>query len=108
MLFLLCYHVIPWQQIYHTTKKYVDARGIELYMIILSLYNGLADAITLQLGVGATIDELEIKYIISEWWQPINIHNDIGVRVFLNHKKVIVDFFIKYSFCLTLKNQTNG
>ena len=33
---------------------------------------------------------------------PITIHNDVGVNVFLDQKKVNLDFFLKYPLCISL------
>ena len=35
---------------------------------------------------------------------PVSIHNDVGVRVFLDQKKVNLDFFTKYPLCISLKD----
>ncbi|KAH0696603.1 hypothetical protein KY289_014085 [Solanum tuberosum] len=69
-----------------------------------SLYSGLASAITSQLMIDANIHNIEIKYIVSDRCPPVSIHNDVGVRVFLDQKKSNVDFFTKYPLCITLKN----
>ncbi|XP_049387280.1 uncharacterized protein LOC125851550 [Solanum stenotomum] len=69
-----------------------------------SLYSGLVSAITSQLMIDANIHNIEIKYIVSDICPPVGIHNDVGVRVFLDQKKYNVDFFTKYPLCITLKN----
>nr|AAV31178.1 Putative transposase, identical [Solanum tuberosum] len=69
-----------------------------------SLYSGLVSAITSQLMIDANIHNIEIKYIVSDRCPPVSIHNDVGVRVFLDQKKSNVDFFTKYPLCITLKN----
>ncbi|XP_015054951.1 uncharacterized protein LOC107001398 [Solanum pennellii] len=35
---------------------------------------------------------------------PIKIHNDVGVKVFLDQIRVNLDFFTKYPLCITLKD----
>ncbi|KAK4719235.1 hypothetical protein R3W88_017573 [Solanum pinnatisectum] len=69
-----------------------------------SLYSGLVSAIKLQLMIDVNINDIEIKYIVSDQCPPVSIHNDVGVRVFLDKKKANVDFFTKYPLCITLKN----
>ncbi|KAK4724829.1 hypothetical protein R3W88_027608 [Solanum pinnatisectum] len=54
--------------------------------------------------IDVNINDIEIKYIVSDRCPPVSIHNDVGVRVFLDQKKANVDFFTKYSLCITLKN----
>ncbi|XP_049366939.1 uncharacterized protein LOC125831844 [Solanum verrucosum] len=69
-----------------------------------SLYSGLVSAITSQLMIDANIHNIEIKYIVSDRCPPVSIHNDVGVRIFLDQNKSNVDFFTKYPLCITLKN----
>lgn len=69
------------------------------------LYNGLVNSIVLQLHFDITIDKIEIKYIINDRCLPMCIRNDVGVRVYLDQKKIDVDFFIKHPLYITLKNR---
>lgn len=71
-----------------------------------SLYSGLVSMITSQLLIDTTINDLEIKYLVDDRCPLVRIHNDVGVRVFLDQKKVNLDFFTKYPLCITLKNIT--
>ncbi|KAK4734968.1 hypothetical protein R3W88_009229 [Solanum pinnatisectum] len=54
--------------------------------------------------IDVNINDIEIKYIVSDQCPPISIHNDVGVWVFLDQKKANVDFFTKYPLCISLKN----
>lgn len=69
-----------------------------------TLYNGLVKAIALRLFVDITVEEMEIKYVISDRIPPVRICNDVGVRFYLDQKKFDIDFFIKHPLCITLKN----
>ncbi|KAK4734139.1 hypothetical protein R3W88_008400 [Solanum pinnatisectum] len=69
-----------------------------------SLYSGLVSVKTSQLRMDVNINDIEIKYIVSDRCPPVSIHNDLGVWVFLDQKKANVDFFTKYPLCITLKN----
>ncbi|KAK4710314.1 hypothetical protein R3W88_004827 [Solanum pinnatisectum] len=71
-----------------------------------SLYSCLVSAITSQLKIDVNINDREIKYIVSDRCPPVSIHNDVSVQIFLDQKKANVDFFTKYSLCITLKNTT--
>ncbi|XP_049375485.1 uncharacterized protein LOC125840558 [Solanum verrucosum] len=84
--------------------KYVDFQMEGIIYEYYSLYSGLVSAITSQLMIDANIHNIEIKHIVSERCPTVSIHNDVGVQVFLDQKKVNVDFFTKYPLCITLKN----
>ena len=69
-----------------------------------TLYTGLVNAIVTQLNIEENLNSVEIKYIVSEMCPPIKIHNDVGVKVYLDQMRVNLDFFIKYLLCITLKD----
>ena len=62
-----------------------------------TLYTGLVNAIVTQLNIEENLNSVEIKYIVSEMCPPIKIHNDVGVKVYLDQMKVNLDFFYKIS-----------
>jgi len=68
-------------------------------------YIGLVDAIADQLGIDTIVDELNIMYLVSDRSPPMSIHNDMGVHVYLDQRRVNVDFFSKYPLCITLKKR---
>ncbi|XP_049399818.1 uncharacterized protein LOC125863890 [Solanum stenotomum] len=84
--------------------KYVDFQMEGIIYESSSLYSGLVSAITSQHRIDVNINDIEIKYIVIDRCPPVSIHNDMGVWVFLDQKKANVDFFTKYSLCITLKN----
>ena len=78
-----------------------------------TLYSGLVSAIISQLNIDVNRSAIEIKYIVSDMCPPISIHNDVGVMVFLDQKKVNLNFFANYPLCISLKhyekyNQDSG
>jgi len=84
---------------FNETGKYVDFQMEGIIYEYSSLYSGLVSAITSQLMIDANIHNIEIKYIVSDRCPPVSIHNDVGVRVFLDQKKANVDFFtISYTW----------
>ena len=64
---------------------------------VSTLYIGLVSEIISQLNIDVNISAIEIKYIVSDMCPPIGIHNNVGVRIFLDQKKVNLDFFFKIS-----------
>ena len=69
-----------------------------------TLYSGLDSEIILQHNIDVNISAIEIKYIVSYMCPLVSIHNDVGVRIYLYQKKVNLDFFTKYSLCISLKD----
>lgn len=49
-------------------------------------YDGLIKTIALKLEVNTIIFELVIKYLVSDRCPSLNIHNDMGVQVYLDQK----------------------
>lgn len=75
---------------------------MQVYIVVWTKVN----ATNSQLRLDATINELEIKYIVSDRCPPVYIQNDVVVHLFLDQKKLNTDFFPKYPLCITLKNLT--
>ena len=61
-------------------------------------YTGLVNVIVTQLNIEENLNSVEIKYIVSEMCPPIKIHDDVGVKVYLDQMRVNLDFFYKISF----------
>ncbi|KAM3323176.1 hypothetical protein P3S67_004327 [Capsicum chacoense] len=73
--------------------------GIDGIMYDATIKNkGLVEAITKQLMIDTSSNNVEIRYIISDRCPIMIILNDTSVKVYLEQKKTIVDFFLKYSF----------
>lgn len=87
---IIIYHFV--QQVYDDTVKCVGFQMEGIIYEASTLCDGLVKATSSQIGVDTTVDELEIKYIMNERFPPIHIHNDVGVRVYLDQSKVNIDF----------------
>ncbi|KAM3375233.1 hypothetical protein P3S68_013947 [Capsicum galapagoense] len=71
-------------------------------------YKGLVEAIATQLMIATSVNNLEIRYIISDRCPTMIIHNDTSVQVYLEQKKTIVDFFLKYPLYVTILDKSDG
>lgn len=69
------------------TWRYVDIQMEGIIYGSSSLYSDLVCAIISQLMIDVKINDIQIKYIVSDTCPPVSIHNDIGVWVFLDKKK---------------------
>ncbi|XP_060210214.1 uncharacterized protein LOC132637084 [Lycium barbarum] len=58
--------------------------------------------ISKQLSVDVEINSLEIHYKVDENSPPMSIHNDMGLLVYIEMKKITQDFG-KYPLCITVK-----
>lgn len=88
----------------YKTGKYVDFQIEGIIYDASTLYSGLVSEILSQLNIDVDISAIQIKYIVNDMCLPVSIHNDVGVRVFLDQKKVNLDFFTKYPLCIFLKD----
>ncbi|KAM3237605.1 hypothetical protein P3L10_012634 [Capsicum annuum] len=73
-----------------------------------SKYKGLVEAIATQLIIDTSANNLEIRYIISDRCPTMIIHNDTSMQVYLEQKKTVVDFFLKYSLYVTTLDKSDG
>ncbi|KAM3266019.1 hypothetical protein P3L10_003013 [Capsicum annuum] len=69
---------------------------------------GLVEAITKQLMIDTSSNNVEIRYIISDRCPTMVILNDTSVKVYLEQKKTIVDFFLKYSLYVIILDKSDS
>lgn len=87
---------------YNKKPKYFGVDGI-MYDSNTK-YNGLIKTIATQLKIDINYVQIEIRYIVSDKCPLVIIHNDTGVKVHLDQKIIISEFFFKYPLYITYKD----
>ena len=64
-------------------------------------YKDLVDEVANQIGVDLMYNKLKLKYKIEGSIAPLEIHNDMGMRVYVSLMKEAWEF-AKYPLCVTL------
>lgn len=88
------------------SNKYINYLADGVLIHIESMFATLVSVITTQLSIDTSTNKVEIRYKIDERSPPIQIHNDMGVKVYLETKKEHRDM-TKYLLCVTTTEPVN-
>ncbi|KAM3340820.1 hypothetical protein P3S68_028455 [Capsicum galapagoense] len=98
-IIIMTWHSKNWTE----DTKYNDYEIEEIVLNEYTSHRDLVELIGSQLMIGLRVKTMKIKYGVKGVNKPMEIHNDMGVKVYVQLKK-LNNVFVKYPLCVNFSD----